>query len=131
MRKVNAKHKLRFKHEDANKYHHKMTFGSVRNKVLQKLLLVDHLLWVKNSWLHKELAERYKDHNQESPGLLARKFSTKEETGEVVDDLMPCELMYYLGPGDIMKVIGYNRRTAAGYRDVLSSIHSDYERVFY
>ena len=58
---MGAKHKICFVDESANEYHHKMTFGSLRNRVLQKLLLVDSLLYRHKSWLRKELIERYVD----------------------------------------------------------------------
>jgi hypothetical protein len=118
--KVNAKHKIRFKNEEAahNKEYHTFVSGSVRNKVLQKLLLVDYM--IKNSSIRKELVERYKDHNRDNPELLVRKFGYSG----IEENLEPCELMDYLGPADIMKILGCNRRTAAEYKDALDYIHS-------
>lgn len=122
--KGNAKHKIRFKNEEAhNKEYHTFVSGSVRNKVLQKLLLVDYM--IKNSSIRKELLERYKDHNRDDPELLVRKFGYSGTE----DNLEPCELMHYLGPADIMKILGCNRRTAAEYKDALDRIHSRYESM--
>jgi hypothetical protein len=121
--KVNGKHKIRFKNEPHNKEYHTFVSGSVRNKVLQKLLLVDYM--IKNSSIRKELVERYKDHNRDNPELLVRKFGYSGTE----DNLEPCELMHYLGPADIIKILGCNRRTAAEYKDALDRIHSRYESM--
>jgi hypothetical protein len=121
--KVNAKHKIRFKNEPHNKEYHTFASGSVRNKVLQKLLLVDYM--IKNSSIRKELVERYKDHNRDNPELLVRKFGYSG----IEDNLEPSELIHYLGPADIIKILGCNRRTAAEYKDALDRIHSRYESM--
>ena len=121
--KVNAKHKIQFKPEAQNKEYPTFVSGSVRNKVLQKLLLVDSR--IKNSLIRQELVERYKDHNRDNPELLVRKFGYSGTE----DRLEPCELMHYLGPADIMKILGCNRRTAAEYKDALDRIHSRYESI--
>jgi hypothetical protein len=120
--KVSAKHKIRFKTEAPKKYH---TFvsGSVRNKVLQKLLVVDSM--IKNSLIRQELVDRYKDHNRDNPELLLMKFGYSGTD----DNLELCELMHYLGPADIMKILGCNRRTAAEYKDALDRIHSKCESI--
>ena len=116
----NAKHNKRFKNEEAhNKEYHTFVFGSVRNRILQKLLLVDYM--IKNSsWIRKELIERYKDHNRYDPELLVRKFGYSG----IEENLEPYELMHYLGPVDIMKILGCSRRTAVQYKDALDHIHS-------
>jgi hypothetical protein len=121
--KVSAKHKIQFKPEAQNKEYPTFVSGSVRNKVLQKLLLVDSR--IKNSLIRQELVERYKDHNRDNPELLVRKFGYSGTE----DRLEPCELMHYLGPADIMKILGCNRRTAAEYKDALDRIHSRYESI--
>ena len=121
--KVNAKHKIQFKTEAKNKEYPTFVSGSVRNKVLQKLLLVDYM--IKNSSIRKELVERYKDHNRDNPELLVRKFGYSG----IEDNLEPSELIHYLGPADIIKILGCNRRTAAEYKDALDHIHSRYESM--
>lgn len=121
--KVSAKRKIKFKNEAHNKQYPIFVYGSVRNKVLKKLLIVDSM--IKNSWIRKELVERYKDHNRDNPELLVSKFGYSGDE----DSLQPCELMHYLGPADIMKVLGCNRRTAAEYKDALDRIHSRCESV--
>jgi hypothetical protein len=118
--KVNTTHKVRFKNEAFNKGYRTIAFGSVRNRILQKLLLVDHM--IKNSsWIRNELIERYKDHNRYEPELLIRKFGYSG----IEQNLEPCELMHYLSPADIMKILGCSRRTAIEYKDALDHIHSD------
>jgi hypothetical protein len=131
--KVNTKHDeilLKNDEEDAYKkeyYNNTFLFGSVRNKGLQKLLLVDYM--IKNSsWVRRELVERYKDHNRDNPQLLVRKFGYSG-TEDNNNNLGPCELMHYLGPADIMKILGCNRRTAAEYKHALDRIHSIYESM--
>ena len=120
--KINAKHKMSLKDRAHNKEYHTSVFGSVTNKVLQKLLLIDYM--IKNSsWIHKELVERYKEHNRDNPELLVRKFGYSGTE----DNLEPCELMHYLTPADIVKILGCSTRTAVEYKDVLDSIHSRYE----
>jgi hypothetical protein len=122
--KVSAKHKIQFKNEAHNKEYPTFVSGSVRNKFLKKLLLVDYM--IKNSsWIRKELVERYKDHNRDNPELLVRKFGYSGTE----DSLEPCELIHYLGPADIMKILGCNRRTAVEYKDALDCIHSRYESM--
>ena len=132
--KVNAtKHnKILTKNDDEahNKdYHHNtFLFGSVRSKVLQNLLLVDYM--IKNSSsIRKELVERYKDHNRDNPKLLVRKFGYSGTEDNNNNNLEPCELMHYLGPADIMKILGCSRRIAAQYKDALDRIHSIYESM--
>lgn len=122
--KIDPNHKMSLKNQAHNKEYHTFVFGSVTNKVLQKLLLVNYM--IKNpSWIHKELVERYKEHNRDNPELLVRKFGYSG----IEDNLEPCELIPYLGPADIMKILGCNRRTAAEYKDALDSIHSRYESM--
>jgi hypothetical protein len=117
--KANTKRRIRFKNEAHNKKYRTMAFGSVRNKILKKLLLVDYM--IKNSsWIHKELVERYKDHNRYDPELLVRKFGYSG----IEENFEPCELMHYLSPVDIMKILGCSRRTAVEYKDALDHIHS-------
>jgi hypothetical protein len=121
--KVSAKHNIQFKNEAHSKEYSGFVYGSVRNKVLKKLLVVDSM--IKNSWIRRELVERYKDDNRDNPELLVTKFGYSGNE----DSLQPCELMHYLGPADIMKVLGCNRRTAAEYKDALDCIHSKYESI--
>ena len=117
--KVNNKRKMRLKNKALNKEYRTMAFGSVRNRFLQKLLLVDYMM--KNStWIRKELIERYKDHNRCDPELLIRKFGCSG----IEENLEPSELMHYLGPTDIMKILGCSRRTAVQYKDALDRLHS-------
>jgi hypothetical protein len=123
-RKVNAKHKISLKNQAHNKERHAFVLDSVTNKVLQKLLLIDYM--IKNSsWIHKELIERYKEHNRDNPELLTRKFGYSGTE----DNLEPCELMHYLDPADIMKILGCNRMTAEEYKDALDSLHSRHESM--
>jgi hypothetical protein len=123
-RKINAKPKMSLKNQAHNKDYNAFVFGSVTNKVLQKLLLVDYM--IKNSsGIHKELVERYKEHNRDNPELLVRKFGYSGTE----DNLEPYELMHYLAAADIMKILGCNRRTAAEYKHALDRIHSIYESM--
>ncbi len=122
--KINVKRKMSLKNQAHDKVYDGFVFGSVTNKVLQKLLLVDYI--IKNSsWIHKELVERYKEHNRDNPELLVRKFGYSG----IEDNLEPCELMHYLAAADIMKILGCNRRNAAEYKDALDSLHSRYESM--
>ena len=122
--KMNVKRKMNLKNQAHNKVYDGFVFGSVTNKVLQKLLVLDSL--IKNSsWIHKELVERYKEHNRDNPELLVRKFGYSGTE----DNLEPYELMHYLAAADIMKILGCNRRTAAEYNDALDSLHSRYESL--
>jgi hypothetical protein len=122
--KINVKHKMSLKNQAHNNDYPAFVVGSVTNKVLQKLLLVDYM--IKNSsWIRKELVERYKEYNRDNPELLVRKFGYSGTEG----NLEPCELMHYLSPADIVKILGCNRRTAGEYKDALDSIHSRYESM--
>jgi hypothetical protein len=120
-KKVYAKHKMLVigaaGDEEANEILHKHLFKSVRNKVLQKLLLVNFVcLECKSSPIYKELWERYEHKNRTNENLLAWK--------NISNNLYPSDLLAVLKPEDVMKVIGCNRRTAAEYKDALDSIHS-------
>ncbi len=123
--KINVKHKMSLKNQARNNdYPAFVVGGSVTNKVLQKLLLVDYM--IKNSsWIREELVERYKEHNQDNPELLVRKFGCSGNE----DNLEPCELMHYVAPADIMKILGCNRSTAGEYKDALDNIHSRYDSM--
>jgi hypothetical protein len=100
--KINAKHKMSLKDRGHNKECYTSVFGFVTNKVLQKLLLIDYM--IKNSSsMHKELIERYKEHNRDNPELLVRMFGYSVTE----DNLEPCELlMHYLPPAGIVKILG-------------------------
>jgi hypothetical protein len=125
-KKVYAKHKMLViggaGDDEANEILHKHLFKSVRNKVLQKLLLVNFMcLECKSSPIYRELWERYKNKNRTNENPLAWK--------NINNNLYPSDLLEVLKPEDVMKVIGCNRRTATEYKDTLDSIHSGHMSV--
>lgn len=103
--KVKAKHKLRLGDEESNEEFHKYAFKSVRNKSLQKLMLVWYVfMYNSKSDAPKELMKRYREKNQsEEPQSL----------GDIIS---------MLKPEDVMRVLHCNRRTAIQYIQVLRFI---------
>mgnify|MGYP001065651556 CR=1 FL=1 len=94
-----AKHKIKLKAEaDVEKFIHKHVFGSVRNKVLQKLLLLAFQLKRSETELYKGAAKR----------LVEKKLL-----------LNLASIAYELEPEDIMGIIGCSERTAIEYIDAL------------
>lgn len=94
-----AKHKIKLKAEaDVEKFIHKHVFRSVRNKVLQKLLLLAFQL----KWSKTELYKR------------AAKRLVKEKSL-----LNLSNIAYELKPEDVMGIIGCSKRTAIEYIDAL------------
>ena len=94
-----AKHKIKLKAEaDIEKFIHKHVFRSVRNKVLQKLLLLAFQLKWSKTGLYKTAAKR----------LVSKKLP-----------LNLSNIAYELEPEDVMGIIGCSKRTAIEYVDAL------------
>jgi hypothetical protein len=102
--KINAKHKLRLADQSNNEMAHKYMFKSVRNQVLQKLMVI-WFVWFYNSNSEggAELIKRYEDTYKTEP--------------ESIGALAKC-----LKPEDVMETINCNRRTAIEYIQVLRFI---------
>jgi len=94
-----AKHKIKLEAEaDVEKFIHKHVFRSVRNKVLQKLLLLAFQLKWSETELYKKAAKR----------LAEKKLL-----------LNLSNVTYELEPEDVMGIIGCSKRTAIEYIDAL------------
>jgi hypothetical protein len=127
-------HKLVFVGDKPNAYLNQFVFKSVRSVVLQQLLYINTLLEHRNSWLHRRLADRYKDYHMKRKDAIALRdagFRITDE-GEELDYLHPSDLVKFLGYDDIMDALHCSRRTAAEYKSALESIHNYYyyERLF-
>jgi hypothetical protein len=110
-RKAYSGHKLIFPSttDSVNTLQHTMVFGSVRSGVLQKLMFINFMICEYRSPLHYELTKIYNDCNlsASAPERLDSK-----------------ELVHYLKPEHVMKLIGCNRRTAVEYIEVIQSFYS-------
>lgn len=98
-----VKHKLKLGDETAESVIHKTVFHSIRNKVLQKLVLIWFNAFYSremelNKRLSKRLAEQGLPHSKEN-------------------------LAFALTPEDIMEIIHCSKRTAIEYRDALRWLH--------
>lgn len=111
-RKAFAEHKLIFPAttDAVNELQHTMSFGSVRSQVLQKLMFINFMLCEYRSPLHYELA---KIHNE-------CELSRAREP----EHLEAKQLVCYLKPEHVMKLIGCNKRTAVEYVEVIKSFHT-------
>lgn len=94
-----AKHKLAISNPTAEKFIHKHYFRSIRNKVLQKLVLLFCNFWLSREQpLYQEITKRLNEQ-----GLS--------------NDL--CNIVYELKPEDVMPIIGCSKRTAVEYIQAL------------
>jgi hypothetical protein len=111
-RKAFAGHKLIFPTttDPVNEITHEMVFGSIRSQVLQKLMFVNFMMCEYRSPLHHELTKI----RNECETRHAR--SAEETDGK--------ELVYYLKPEHVMKLIGCSRRTAVEYVEVIKSFYT-------
>jgi hypothetical protein len=107
--KINAKHKLQFVDQDTNETAHKYMFKSVRNQVLQKLMVIWYIwFYGSKSGGGAELYKRYLETYKSQPPNI----------GAVLECLKP---------EDVMETIGCKRRTAAEYIQALHFIRPSHD----